>query len=120
MTSRLYRSALYVPASNGKAIEKARSRPCDVVILDLEDGVAPEAKRAAREQAVVAVGRGDFGSRLLVVGVNSYQTEWGSENLAAFAQTAPAAILVPKVDSSHVSLFTARLLGPCVPQTYGQ
>jgi len=112
MTSRLYRSALYVPASNAKGIEKARSLPCDVVILDLEDGVAPEAKRAAREQAVLAIGRGGFGSRLLVVRVNGYHTEWGSDDLAAFAQTSPAAILVPKVDSSNDLSIYRRALGP--------
>jgi hypothetical protein len=43
MTDRPRRSALYMPASNAKAIEKARSLPCDVVILDLEDAVAPDA-----------------------------------------------------------------------------
>jgi citrate lyase subunit beta/citryl-CoA lyase len=48
MTSRPRRSALYMPASNAKAIEKARSLPCDVVILDLEDAVAPDAKEMAR------------------------------------------------------------------------
>jgi hypothetical protein len=55
MTDRPRRSALYMPASNAKAIEKARTLACDVVILDLEDAVAPEAKETAREQAVQAI-----------------------------------------------------------------
>ena len=63
MTARPRRSALYMPASNAKAIEKARTLPCDVVILDLEDAVAPEAKAMAREQAVQAIRDGGFGRR---------------------------------------------------------
>ncbi len=49
------RSALFLPASNARAIEKARTLPCDVVILDLEDAVAPAQKAAARDAAVAAV-----------------------------------------------------------------
>ena len=57
------RSALYMPASNAKAIEKARGLPCDAVILDLEDAVAPEAKEMARAQAIEAIAAGGFGGR---------------------------------------------------------
>eukprot|EP01035_Chromulina_nebulosa_P004489 gene4489-6143_t len=85
MTSRPRRSALYMPASNAKAIEKARSLPCDVVILDLEDAVAPEAKEAAREQAVQAVRDGGFGNRELVIRVNGSDTPWGADDLRAAA-----------------------------------
>lgn len=60
MTPRPRRSALYMPASNARAIDKARTLPCDVVIIDLEDAVAPEAKSAARDQAVAAVRTGDL------------------------------------------------------------
>jgi citrate lyase subunit beta/citryl-CoA lyase len=95
--TRRRRSALYVPASNARAIDKARALPCDVVILDLEDAVAPEAKRQAREQAVAAVRAGGFGDRELVVRINALGTPWGADDLEALADAAPPAILVPKV-----------------------
>jgi citrate lyase subunit beta/citryl-CoA lyase len=88
-----------MPASNAKAIEKARSLPCDVVILDLEDAVAPEAKETAREQAVQAVRDGGFGRREVVIRVNGSDTPWGPEDLRAAAAARPDAILVPKVDA---------------------
>jgi citrate lyase subunit beta/citryl-CoA lyase len=97
MLSRPRRSALYLPASNEKAIAKARSLPSDVVILDLEDTVAPEAKKLAREQAITAVQEGGFGKRELVVRVNGLDTPWGKDDLAAIAAIAPGAVLVPKV-----------------------
>ena len=79
------RSALYTPASNPRAIAKARQLWCDVVILDLEDAVAPHSKASAREIAVEAVRDGGFGSRELVVRVNALGTPWGDEDLAAIA-----------------------------------
>ena len=97
MTARPRRSALYLPASNAKAIAKARTLPCDVVILDLEDAVAPDAKGIAREQAVAAVAAGGFGSRELVVRINGLDTEWGSADAAALTACRPDAILVPKI-----------------------
>ncbi len=97
MTARPRRSALYLPASNAKAIAKARTLACDVVILDLEDAVAPDAKDMARNQAVAAVLEGGFGARELVVRVNALDTEWGRADLAALAACAPAAILLPKI-----------------------
>lgn len=93
------RSALYLPAANPKALAKARTLPADVVILDLEDAVAPEAKPAAREAAVAAVGTGGFGRRELVVRANALGTAWGAEDLAALAAAGPDAVLVPKVSS---------------------
>ena len=94
------RSALYVPASNARAVEKSRSLPCDVVILDLEDAVAPEQKAAARDHAVATVRAGGFGARELVVRVNGLDTPWGADDLAALAAAAPAAVLVPKVSAA--------------------
>ena len=98
MTSRPRRSALYMPASNARAIEKARGLDCDVIILDLEDAVAPEAKPMARAQAVEAVKAGGFGRRELVIRCNGLDTPWGAEDLAAAAQAGPDAVLVPKVN----------------------
>ena len=91
------RSALYMPASNARAIEKARALPCDVVILDLEDAVLPEEKLAARQAAVAAVRVGGFGPREVVVRVNALATPWGENDLAAAAAAGPHAVLVPKI-----------------------
>jgi citrate lyase subunit beta/citryl-CoA lyase len=97
MQPRRRRSALYVPASHERAVDKARTLPCDVVILDLEDAVAPEMKAAARERAATTVASGGFGDRELVVRVNGLDTPWGADDLAALAAVRPAAILVPKI-----------------------
>jgi citrate lyase subunit beta/citryl-CoA lyase len=91
------RSALYLPASNARAIEKARTVAADVIILDLEDAVLPEAKVAARAAAVAAVAAGGFGSREVVIRVNGLDTPWGEADVAAVAGSAAAAMLVPKV-----------------------
>ena len=95
------RSALYMPAANARAIEKARELACDVVILDLEDAVAPDAKEAARLQAAEAVKAGGFGHREVVIRINGLDTPWGLEDLAAAIEATPDAILVPKVSSAH-------------------
>jgi citrate lyase subunit beta/citryl-CoA lyase len=95
MSFRPRRSALFLPASNPRAIEKARELAADIVILDLEDAVAPEAKTAAREAATVAVGEG-FGTRETVIRVNGLDTQWGAADLAA-VQTTGATVLVPKI-----------------------
>jgi citrate lyase subunit beta/citryl-CoA lyase len=91
------RSALYMPASNARAVEKAKALPCDVVILDLEDAVLPEAKAGAREAAVAAVRAGGFGRREVVVRVNDLSTAWGADDLAAAAQAGPDGVLAPKI-----------------------
>lgn len=112
MTTRPRRSALYMPASNLRAIEKARSLPCDVVIFDLEDAVAPEAKEAARANAVAAVREGGFGDRELVIRVNALGTPWADEDLAAAAESGADAVLAPKVgDAETVRAYQAALAG---------
>src|SRR5688572_19504469 len=90
-----------MPAANARAIEKARELPCDVVILDLEDAVAPDAKDLARDQAVAAVKAGGFGRREVVIRVNGLDTPWGAEDLVAAIEAGPDAILAPKVSSAH-------------------
>jgi citrate lyase subunit beta/citryl-CoA lyase len=112
MTDRPRRSALYMPASNARAIEKARALACDVVILDLEDAVAPEAKATARAQAIEAVKAGGFGRREVVVRCNGLDTPWGADDLAAVAGAGPAAVLVPKVSSpADIVAYDAALAG---------
>ena len=95
------RSALYLPASNAKAIAKARTLPADIVILDLEDAVAPEAKEDARAAAVAAVREGGFGKREVVIRANGIDTPWGAADLAAIAASGADAVLVPKVSSTR-------------------
>jgi len=101
-----------MPASNVRAIEKARELPCDVVILDLEDAVAPDAKDAARALAVAAVEAGGFGPREVVVRVNGLDTPWGEADLAAVGRTRPDAVLTPKVSTpDDLAAVRARLGG---------
>ena len=95
------RSALYLPASNAKALAKARELPVDVVILDLEDSVAPDGKLEARELALAALHEGGFGRREVVVRANGLDTPWGADDLAAIAVAGPDAVLVPKVSSAE-------------------
>ncbi|MDO8910770.1 MAG: CoA ester lyase [Phenylobacterium sp.] len=112
IAARPRRSALYMPAANARAIEKARDLTCDVVILDLEDAVAPDAKAIARQQAVEAVKAGGFGRREVVIRVNGLDTPWGAEDLAAAAAACPDAILAPKVSSAaDVAAYDAGLSG---------
>ncbi|WP_239508564.1 aldolase/citrate lyase family protein, partial [Serratia marcescens] len=70
----------------------ARTLPADVVILDLEDAVAPDAKAVAREQVAAAVTAGGFGHREVVVRLNGLETPWGQADLAAIAPTGPDVI----------------------------
>ncbi|MBD8618777.1 CoA ester lyase [Sphingomonas sp. CFBP 13728] len=99
MTIRRRRSALYMPASNARAIAKARTLDCDIVILDLEDAVAPDEKAAARDRVIEAVREGGFRERELVVRVNGLDTPWYADDIAAVRATGIAAVLVPKVSS---------------------
>jgi citrate lyase subunit beta/citryl-CoA lyase len=94
------RSVLYMPSSNERALEKAKSIPCDGLILDLEDAVAPDAKPAAREAACAAVGSGEYGQREVTIRVNGADTEWHADDFAAACAAGPDAIVVPKVDSA--------------------
>jgi len=97
MTIRPRRSVLYMPGSNARAIDKARTLSVDGVILDLEDAVAPEAKEQARAQVADAVKAGGFGTREVFIRVNGIDTPWHADDLAAAAHAGPDAILVPKI-----------------------
>jgi citrate lyase subunit beta/citryl-CoA lyase len=98
MTVRPRRSVLYMPGSNPRALEKARELPADVLILDLEDAVAPEAKLQARGAVVKAIQQG-FGDREVLVRINGLDTRWWVEDIDAAASARPDAVLVPKVSS---------------------
>ncbi len=95
------RSALYMPGANARALDKARSLPADVLILDLEDAVAPDAKEQARAQVMAAVHEGGYGSRELVIRVNGLDTQWGHADLVAAATSGADAVLICKVDSAE-------------------
>lgn len=99
-TARPRRSVLYMPGSNPRALEKARTLAADGLILDLEDAVAPDAKETARAQVVEAVKAGGYGARELLVRVNSLATPWGQADVAAAATSGAHAVLIPKVESA--------------------
>ena len=94
----LTRSVLYLPASNARAIEKARGLNADAVILDLEDAVAPDAKAEARRAAVAALTAGGFGPRV-GVRINGLDTAWGADDLAALSSLQPDFVVAPKIES---------------------
>ncbi len=111
MTIRPRRSVLYMPGSNARAIEKARTLPVDGVILDLEDAVAPDAKEQARHQVIEAVKAGGFGAREVFVRINGIDTPWMADDLTAAAHAAPDAILVPKISTvEQLEMVGQRLL----------
>ncbi len=109
-TIRPRRSALYMPGSNARALEKARDIAADVLILDLEDAVAPDAKATAREQVCAAVKAGGYGRRELVIRVNGVGTPWFADDLAAAAEAKPQAILIPKISSPETLHEVGNLL----------
>ena len=105
------RSALYIPANKDRAVEKARTLPCDRVIIDLEDAVAPEMKAEARGQAIAAIAAGGFASGAPILRVNGLDTAWGMDDIKATATSGASAVLVPKV-SSPAMLEEVRALLP--------
>ena len=116
MTIRPRRSVLYMPGSNARALEKAKTLAADGVILDLEDSVAPDAKDMARKQVAEAVKAGGFGAREVFIRVNGVDTPWHADDLAAAAHAAPDAVLVPKVQSPEtLELIGRRLLDMGIP-----
>jgi citrate lyase subunit beta/citryl-CoA lyase len=91
------RSALYIPGSNARALDKGRSVAADVLILDLEDAVSVEAKEMARAAVAAAVGVHAYGKREVVVRVNGLETPWIARDIAAVVASHPDAVLVPKI-----------------------
>ena len=95
------RSALYMPGSNSRAMEKAKTLDADTVIFDLEDAVAPEAKPEARRQVCDMVSAGGYGPREVIIRVNGLDTEWGKDDIAAVAKTGADGLLVPKINHAE-------------------
>src|ERR1700758_5314873 len=94
---RARRSVLFVPGSNARAMEKARSLDCDVVALDLEDAVASEAKDSARKTVCEAVAAKAFGAREVAVRINPLSSPHGHADMLAVAKAHPDAVILPKV-----------------------
>ena len=96
-TFRPRRSCLYMPGANPRALEKAKGLPADMLVLDLEDAVAPEQKAEARETVAAVVKERAYGAREVLVRINSLDSEWGQEDLLATVAAGPDGILVPKI-----------------------
>ena len=94
------RSVLYMPSSNERALEKAKTIAADAIIFDLEDAVAPDAKEAGRANAVAAIQSGEYGGKTLTIRCNGLDTPWGAADLAAATAARPAAIVIPKVSGT--------------------
>jgi citrate lyase subunit beta / citryl-CoA lyase len=100
-TIRPRRSVLFMPGSNGRALERAKTLPADALIFDLEDAVAPDAKAIARQMVCNAIRAGGYGKRELIVRVNGLATV-GDADLAAVATSGADAVLLPKIESSDL------------------
>jgi citrate lyase subunit beta/citryl-CoA lyase len=109
------RSVLYLPAANARAMEKARELPCDALIFDLEDAVAPDQKSAAREQLAAALKTGGYGHREQVVRVNGLKTPWGAADLAAVASFDVDGVLLPKIETPEEVQACTKVLGAAMP-----
>jgi citrate lyase subunit beta/citryl-CoA lyase len=100
MTQRLLRSVLYMPGANQRAMDKARTLPCDAVVFDLEDAVAPDMKEVARQQILAQLQAGGYGARQLVVRANSIDSPWGEADLKSLAAAGVETVCLPKIDSA--------------------
>ena len=96
------RSALFMLASNARALEKARGLAADVIIMDLEDAVAPDMKDLARAQAISAVSAGGYGRRELVIRANGADAAWHDDDITAIATSGADAMLLAKVEGAGV------------------
>jgi len=102
LRTRPRRTALYMPGSNHRALEKARELDVDVVIMDLEDAVAPDAKVAARDNIIEAVAAGGYGHREIVIRINGYGSPWWKDDLVAVATSGADAMLAPKIEGADL------------------
>lgn len=118
MIELIRRSALYMPGSNARALEKAREISADALIFDLEDAVAPDAKVRARSQVCEAVKARNYPGHETVIRINALSSSWGADDLAAACAVCPDAILIPKVETPDDIVAVARLMdGQAAPKT---
>lgn len=104
------RSALYLPASNARAIEKARGLACDMVMLDLEDAVPAEKKVEARLAAVAAMAEG-FGDRLTAIRANAVDSPLHSADIEAISGSAAHYCIIPKVERAEDAAAVVSAVG---------
>ena len=100
LSHRPLRSALYIPGSKPRALEKARNLPTDSIIFDLEDAVSAESKSETRAILRAALAQGGYGARLKIVRINALNTPWGEADLQALDGLDVDAVLLPKVNSA--------------------
>lgn len=110
-SARPYRSALYIPGSKDRALDKARGLPVDAILFDLEDAVTPDAKPAARDTLNAALAAGGYGNRAKIVRINGLDTEWGRDDALALKDADADAFLLPKVGSAADVQALADLIG---------
>ena len=111
MTDRPFRSALYIPGSKERALEKARGLPVDAILFDLEDAVAPDEKVKARHTLKEALYQGGYGNKYRVVRINGLDTEWGKDDAAETLEMECDAVLLPKVNSTADVDALAAIIG---------
>jgi citrate lyase subunit beta/citryl-CoA lyase len=117
-TPRICRSALYTPGANPAVLLKAARSTADVLIFDLEDAVAPEAKADARQHVARALADPALRSRPVVVRVNGLGTPWYEDDVRAIAHCGMAAVLFPKISTEQdVKLAESLLAMYSVPRT---
>ena len=104
------RSALYMPGANERALEKGKTVAADVLIMDVEDGVAPEAKEEARARIVSMLAGGGYGGREIGIRINGIGTDWHEADVAAFAASGADTIVIPKVESPDTVHAVAALM----------
>ena len=111
MTDRPFRSALYIPGSKERALEKARGLPVDAILFDLEDAVAPDEKVNARHTLKEALYQGGYGNKYRVVRINGLDTEWGKDDATETLEMECDAVLLPKVNSTADVDALAAIIG---------
>jgi citrate lyase subunit beta/citryl-CoA lyase len=104
------RSILFMPGSNARNHERARTLAADSLIFDLEDAVTPDGKAAAREQVMSAIKSDGYGRREIIVRINPLDTPWGKADVFAAVAAGPDAILIPKVSCPGDIMHAAKLL----------
>jgi citrate lyase beta subunit len=115
MGALLRRSLLYMPGSSEKMIRKAAGRGADVVILDLEDGVHPDAKDQAREQVARLIPEVDFGGTEVFVRANPLSSPWGARDIESIAGISPDGVVLPKVSDPEEVASVDATLGKAIP-----
>ena len=90
------RSLLFIPGDSERKLEKGLSAGADVVIVDLEDSVAPDNKPLARRLAPDVIRTRRAGGPLVYVRVNDLSTGLVADDLAAVVPARPDGIVLPK------------------------